>query len=114
MKIIKFGTTLCAGLMFVGAACQTPVITHKLVVTGNQHSIPLYPDESAFLKYSKMHQQGGVEGMVGDIGNKMVAKNIDDQTPVKIVSSDDNSAVVQITDGPMSGQTGFVGKQNID
>jgi hypothetical protein len=114
MKIIKFGTILCAGLMFVAAACQKPVITHKLVVTGNQHSIALYPDESAYLKYSKMRQQGGVEGMVGDLGNKMVAKNIDDQTPVTIVSSDDNGAVVQITDGPMKGQTGFVGKQNVD
>jgi hypothetical protein len=114
MKVIKIIPTLCAVLLFAAAACQTPVITHKLVATGNQHSIPLYPDESAFLKYSRMRQQGGVEGMVGDIGNKMVAKNIDDQTPIKIVSSDDNGAVVQITDGPMRGQTGFVGKQNVD
>jgi hypothetical protein len=96
------------------AACQQPVITHKLVATGNQHSVPLYPDESSFLKYSRMRQSGGVEGMVGNLGNKMVSKDIDDQTPVNIVSSDDNGSVIMITDGPMKGQTGFVGKQNID
>ncbi|HKD68544.1 MAG TPA: hypothetical protein VKB84_16985 [Candidatus Binataceae bacterium] len=110
----KIGMILCASLLLVAAACQHPVITHKLVVTGNQHSVPLYADENDYLKYSRMRQQGGIEGMVGDIGKKLVAKEIDDQTPVKIVSSDDNGAVIQIIDGPMRGQTGFVAKQNID
>lgn len=119
MKMNKIVTTLwsgvVAGLLLV-AGCQTPspVITHKLVVTGNQHSVALYQDEDAYLKFSKMRQQGGVEGMVGNIGDKFVAKDIDDQTPVKIVSSDDNGSVIQIIDGPMKGQTGFVAKQNID
>ncbi|HEV3111543.1 MAG TPA: hypothetical protein VGY99_13715 [Candidatus Binataceae bacterium] len=113
-----FSAIPCAGVMaallFAAAACQQPVITHKLVVTGNQHAIPLYSDENDYLKFSRMRQEGGIQGMVGDIGKKFVAKDIDDQTPVKIVSSDDNGAVIQITDGPMRGQTGFVAKQNID
>ena len=103
-----------AALLFAAAACQQPVITHQLVVTGNQHAVPLYSDENDFLKFSRMRQEGGIQGMVGDIGKKFVAKDIDDQTPIKIVSSDDNGAVIQIIDGPMRGQTGFVAKQNID
>jgi hypothetical protein len=48
------------------------------------------------------------------VKEQLKAKQIDDQTPVQIVSSDDNGAVVTVTDGPMKGATGFVPKQNID
>jgi hypothetical protein len=99
MKMATF-SVLTLALFMLAAACQQPEVTHKLVVAGNQHSVPLYPDENAY--------------MVGNLGNKMVAKDIDPDTPVKIVSSDENGAVVQITAGPMKGQTGFVPKQNID
>ena len=112
-KIITFRTGFIVGLLLVAAACQRAVVTHKLVVTGNEHSIPLYQDEDTYLKVSKMRQEGGVEGMVGSIGKQFVAKDIDDQTPVKIVSSDTNGAVVEIIGGPMKGQTGFVAAQNI-
>ena len=102
--------------VFIGliAACQNPLITHKLVVTGNQHSVPLYSDEHTYLDVSHQKQQGGLEGMAGDIRNKFSSRQIDDQTPVKVVSSDDNGAVVEITEGPMKGQSGFVAKQNLD
>ncbi len=113
MRIANF-SVLTISLFLFAAACQQPDTAHKLVVTGNHHSVPLYPDENAYLKYGRMKQEGGVEGMMGNIGNKMVTKDIDPETPVKIVSSDDNGAVVQITAGPMKGQTGFVPKQNID
>lgn len=95
-------------------ACQKPVLTHKLVVTGNQHSVPLYPDEQTYLKVSHQKQQGGLEGMAGDIRNKFTAREIDDQTPVTVASSDGNGAVVQIVEGPMKGQSGFVAKQNLE
>jgi hypothetical protein len=114
MRIAIASVFTSAVLLFFAAACQQPVVTHKLVVAGNQHTIPLYSDENAYLKYGRMKQEGGVEGMVGNIGNKMVTKDIDPDTPVKVVSSDDNGAVVQITAGPMNGQTGFVARQNID
>jgi hypothetical protein len=52
--------------------------------------------------------------MVGEVSKKFEAKEIDDRTTVKIVSSDDFGSVIQIIDGPMSGHTGFVAKQNID
>ncbi len=96
------------------AACQKPVLTHKLVVTGNQHSVPLYADEHTYLDVSHERQQGGVEGMAGEVRNKFSARELDDQTPVKVVSSDENGAVVEVIEGPMKGQSGFVAKQNLD
>src|SRR5579872_6771782 len=92
------------------AACQKPVVTHKLVVTGNQHSVPLYPDEQTYLSVSHEKQQGGVEGMAGNLRNKFTARQIDDQTSVKVISSDENGAMIQIIDGPMKGQSGYVAK----
>ena len=111
-------------LLIVGAlvllgtlGCQqpmAPVLTHKLVATGNQHSVPMYPDEQSYLHTSHEKQSGGIEGVVGDVKQNLTAKQIDDQTPVQIVTSDDNGAVVTVTDGPMKGQSGFVAKQNVD
>jgi len=98
------------------AACQSShsIVTHKLVASGNQHSIAMYPDEETYLKVSRMQQQGGIEGMAGDVRKNFIAWAIDDQTPVTIVSSDQNGAVVEISEGPMKGRAGFVATQNID
>lgn len=115
LKIPAIASVVVVSLTLV--ACQRPgpsIITHKLVVTGNQHSVPVYPDEQAYLNTSQMKQEGGVEGMAGDVKQKFTAKEIDDQTPVKIVTIDDNGAVITVIDGPMKGETGFVAKQNID
>jgi transcription antitermination factor NusG len=87
---------------------------HKLVATGGHSSVPLYPDEATYLKISQLQQQGGVTGMLGDVGKNLAAKQIDDRTPVKVISSSSNGAMVEIIEGPMKGQTGFVAKQNLD
>lgn len=91
-----------------------PVITHKLVATGNEHSVPMYPNEQSYLHTSQEKQSGGVEGVVGDVKENFTAKQIDDQTPVQVVNSDQYGDVVIVTDGPMKGQSGFVAKQNLD
>jgi hypothetical protein len=118
-QIISILTTL---LLFATVAsgmtsCQQPVqsvLPHKVVATGNQHSVPVYPDEEAYLHTARMKGQGGVEGIVGDVKQKFQAKEIEDQTPVQIVSANDNGAVISVTEGPMKGLTGFVAKQNVD
>jgi hypothetical protein len=117
MNAIKqtFALMALAALMLV-AGCQgeNTLVAHKLVATPNEHSVAMYPDEQTYLKVSRMQQQGGVEGVAGDVRKNFAAKDIDDQTPVTIVSSDDNGAVVEIAQGPMKGQTGFVARQNVD
>ena len=118
-QIISILTTLILFAMVASGmtSCQQQVQTvlpHKVVVTGNQHSVPVYPDEEAYLHTARMKGEGGVEGIVGDVKQKFEAKEIEDQTPVQIVSADDNGAVIAVTDGPMKGLTGFVAKQNVD
>ena len=98
-------------------ACQQPIepaVSHKLVVIGNQHAVPMFPDEQTYLHTSREKQEGGVVGVVGDVKQNLTAKQIDDQTPVQIVTADDYGAVITVTDGPMKGATGFVAKQNVD
>ena len=85
---------LTLGTLFTLAVvgCQkpvTPIITHKLVAIGNQHAVPVYPDEQTYLHTSREKQEGGVVGVVGDVKQQLTAKQIDDQTPVQIVTTDD-------------------------
>ena len=118
-QLISILTTLALFAMVASGmtSCQQQVQTalpHKVVATGNQHSVPVYPDEEAYLHTARMKGEGGVAGIVGDVKQKFQAKEIEDQTPVQIVSADDNGAVIAVTDGPMKGLTGFVPKQNIN
>jgi hypothetical protein len=118
-QIVSILTTLLLFAMVASGmtSCQQQfqtVLPHKVVVTGNQHSVPVYPDEEAYLHTARMKGEGGVAGIVGDVKQKFQAKEIEDQTPVQIVSADDNGAVIAVTDGPMKGLTGFVSKQNIN
>jgi hypothetical protein len=117
MKYVHMLFAVCALTLLALIGCRQPfqtVIPHKLVATGNQHSVPMYPDEQSYLHTSHEKQSGGVEGVVGDVKQNLTARQIDDQTPVQIVNSDEYGAVVTVTDGPMKGQSGFVAKQNVD
>ena len=118
MKLAETSLATVAALLIVGVVgCNnpgTPVLDHKLIATGGQSTVPLYPDEHTLVEVSHRSQQGGVTGMVGDVQKNFSAKQIDDQTPVRVLSSDDDGTEVQITDGPLKGQAGFVAKQNVD
>lgn len=109
--------SILAALLAIAIGCQDPthpLVTHKLVATGNQHAVPVYRDEEDYVHTSLLKGSGGVEGIVGDVKQTLTAKQIDDQTQVQIVSSDDNGAEIAVTNGPMKGMTGFVARQNIN
>ena len=114
MNVIAFRLLPIFVCLMVMAACSNKPLTHKLVVTGGEQSVPLYPDEATYLKISQREQQGGVKGMIGNAQENLSAKQIKDQTPVNIVSSDSNGSEVEIVDGPMKGTRGFVANQNVD
>jgi hypothetical protein len=103
-------------LLVITGGCDktTSLIPHKLVTTGGGQSVPLYPDEQTFLKVAGRSQQGGITGAVGSVQKDFIAKQVDGQTKVEVISSDSNGSEVQIADGPMKGQTGFVAPQNVD
>jgi hypothetical protein len=116
----SYNVSIVAGFLALATfGCQAsqsgvPTINHKLVVNGNDHSVPVYSDEQNYLNTLRMKQQGGIEGAVGDVKQGLTAKQLDDQTSVEIVSSDDNGSVITVPEGPMKGLTGFVAKQNVD
>ncbi len=63
--------------------------------------------ELTLVEVSHRAQQGGVSGLVGSVQKDFAAKQIDDQTPLQVISTDDNGAEIQIIDGPLKGQSGF-------
>jgi hypothetical protein len=54
MKNRSIAGLIALTMMIAIAGCG-----HKLIVTGEQHAVPLYPDEATYLKISQLQQQGG-------------------------------------------------------
>lgn len=98
---------LAAALMMAGCG-------HKLVANAGEHTVRVYPDQATFDKLAKMKAEGGPMGMLGGIGQNIAAKEVDDRTPVRVVSSNDEGSEVEVTDGPYKGLKGFVPRQNVD
>lgn len=87
---------------------------HKLVAHNGESTVAVYPDEETFTKLSNLKNQGGVVGgMIGGLGEGLAAKQVDNNTPVRIVSSDDKGAQVEVLDGAFKGMHGFVPKDNV-
>jgi precorrin-4 methylase len=105
--IIISAAALGATLAIVGCG-------HKVIATGGEHSVSLYPDEDTYKKLAQMKGQGGVAGMLGGLGENLATNKVDSNTPVKIIYKDDLGAQVEVTDGPSKGAKGFVPKANLD
>jgi hypothetical protein len=88
--------------------------SHKLVATEGQGQVSIYPDEDTYRKLEKMKAQGGVAGMLSGMGENLATGKLDNQTPVKIISSDDLGSNIEVSDGPSKGMKGFVPKANVD
>ena len=87
---------------------------HKLVATEGQTQVAIYPDEDTYKKLAQMKAQGGVAGMLSGMGENLATGKLDNQTPVKILSSDDLGSNIEVSDGPSKGMKGFVPKANVD
>jgi hypothetical protein len=111
---VQAGTRLCVTLAAIAMAIAAAGCSHRLVASPGEHTVKIFPDQATYDKVVKMKSQGGAIGMLGGIGANLATKEVDDRTPVRIVTSNDEGSVVEVTDGPFKGVTGFVPKQNVD
>jgi hypothetical protein len=86
---------------------------HKVVANQGETTVAVYPDEETWQKLGQLKSQGGVVGMLGGLGQGLATKQVDNNTPIKIVSSDDNGSKVEVLDGANKGLAGFVPKSNV-
>jgi ABC-type oligopeptide transport system substrate-binding subunit len=103
---------ICA--FVIGAMLAIAGCGHKLVAHNGESTVAVYPDENTFTKLSNLKKQGGVVGgMIGGLGEGLAAKQVDNNTPVRIINSDDNGSQVEVLDGAFKGMQGFVPKDNV-
>ncbi len=107
-------STLRMSAIALAAAVMLAGCGHKVHATGNDNTVAVYPDEDTYKKIAQMKSQGGVAGMFGGLGQSLAAKQVDNNTPVRIISSDDLGAQIEVTDGVNKGMQGFVAKANVD
>ena len=100
---------IVSGAMLAVAGCG-----HKLVAHNGESTVAVYPDENTFTKLSDLKKQGGVVGgMIGGLGEGLAAKQVDNNTPVRIVNSDDRGSQIEVLDGAFKGMQGFVPRDNV-
>jgi len=110
MKIAGlFRAVALAAFVLTAAGCG-----HRLVATGDASAVDVYPDEATYQKFKQVKQMGGPGGMIAGLGEKVLTKQVDKDTPVNIVSSDSEGAQIEVTDGPNKGVKGFVPKENVN
>jgi hypothetical protein len=103
----------CAAV--IGAMIALAGCSHKLVAHNGESTVAVYPDENTFVKLTDLKKQGGVVGgMIGGLGEGLAAKQVDNNTPVRVINSDDRGAQVEVLDGAFKGMHGFVPKDNLD
>jgi hypothetical protein len=105
-RCLVIGAALAAAMLAAGCS-------HRVVANPGEHTVKLYRDESTFEKIKDLKKQGGPMAMLGQMGQAFVTKELDNNTPVRIISRDSEGAQVEVTDGPDKGASGFVAKDNV-
>ncbi len=105
--------------LILGAAMIVTVLAiagcgHKLIAHSGDTTVAVYPDKDSFDKLKHLQSQGGPAGMIGGLGVSLVAKKVDDGTPIKVLSSDDQGDQIEVLDGANKGMTGYVSKDSVD
>ena len=102
---------ICA--FVIGGALALAGCGHKLVAHNGESTVAVYPDEDTFTKLIDLKKQGGVGGMIGGLGEGLAAKQVDNNTPVKVIRSDDRGSQIEVMDGAFKGMQGFVPKDSV-
>ncbi len=51
--------------------------------------------------------------MIGGLGEGLAAKQVDNNTPVRVIRSDDRGSQIEVMDGAFKGMQGFVPKDSV-
>ncbi len=107
-------STLVICAFVIGASLAMLGCGHKLVAHNGESTVAVYPDENTFTKLTDLKKQGGVVGgMIGGLGEGLATKQVDNNTPVRIISSDDKGSQIEVLDGAFKGLHGFVPQDNV-
>jgi transcription antitermination factor NusG len=102
---------ICASV--IGGMVALAGCGHKLVAHNGESTVAVYPDEDTFVKLVNLKKQGGVGGMIGGLGEGLAAKQVDNNTPVRVIRSDEKGSQVEVLDGAFKGMNGFVAQDNV-
>ena len=108
------GRQLILGVVIIVAAMALAGCGHKLVAHGGDTTVSVYPDKASFERLKQLQSQGGPAGMIGGLGASLVARKVDNGTPVKVLSSDDDGCQIEVMDGASKGMRGYVSKDSVD
>jgi hypothetical protein len=86
---------------------------HKLVAHNGESTVAVYPDEDTFTKLNDLKRQGPVGGVIGGVGEGLATTQVDNNTPVRIINSDDKGSQIELLDGAFKGTRGFVPSDNV-
>ena len=105
-RLVICAFTIAASLAIAGCG-------NKLVAHNGESTVAVYPDENTFTKLTDLKKQGGVGGMIGGLGEGFAAKQVDNNTPVRIINSDEKGSQIEVLDGAFKGLNGFVPSDNV-
>jgi hypothetical protein len=109
IRLARLGlfASMMGAVLFL-AGCQ-----HHLVAAPGDTTVAIYPDRQTYDKLADLKKSGPLGQLASGLGKGVETKNVDDKTPVKIISSDDEGDTIEVTDGPNAGTSGFVPKNSV-
>src|ERR1700693_841053 len=99
-------SSVCIALMLAG--CQ-----HYLVAAPGDNTVAIYPDRETYDKLVELKKSGPIGQLASGVGKGFATTAVDDKTTVKIISSDDEGDIIEVTQGPNAGVSGYVPKNSV-
>jgi len=107
-------TRLASAASMVGLALCIAGCQPYLVAAPGDTTVAIYPDRQTYDKLADLKKQGALGALASGLGKGVESKNVDDKTPINVISSDDEGDVIEVTDGPNKGVSGFVPKNSVN
>jgi len=105
---------IVVALVLVNATVALTGCSHKLVAHGGESTISVFDSKEDFDKLMSMKSKGGASGLVGGLGESLMAKRVPENSHIKILSSDAEGDEIQVVDGPNAGLRGYVARDNVN